>query len=61
MPDLFIVFICGVSVSGFHVEVLKGLRVNTLVSCLLSRLLLLHKDSFVETLSKGFLNMFRAV
>lgn len=49
-----------VSVSGIHVEVLKGLRVNTLVSCSHS-CLLLNKGSFVETLPKCFLNMFQAV
>lgn len=49
-----------VSVARFHVEVLKGLRVNTLVSCSHSSLLL-NKGSFVETLPKCFLNMFQAV
>lgn len=49
-----------VSVAGFHVEVLKVLRVNTLVSCSHSRLTL-NKGSFVETLLKCFLNMFQAV
>lgn len=49
-----------VSVAGIHVEVLKGLRVNTLVSRSHSRRRL-NKGSFVETLPKCFLNMFQAV
>lgn len=49
-----------VSVSGIHVEVLKGLRVNTLVSRSHS-LPLLNKGGFVEPLPECFLNMFQAV
>lgn len=64
--DVFLVFIFDSSrrpagsVAGLHVEVLKGLRVNTLVSCSHPSLLL-NKGSFVETLPKCFLNMFQAV
>lgn len=56
MPNVFYVFIwdsywrAKESFLGFHVEVLKGLRVNTLVSRSHS-CLLLNKGSFVETLS----------
>lgn len=48
------------SVAEFHVEVLKGFRVYTLVSCLHS-CLLLNKGSFVQSPLECFLNMFQAV
>lgn len=66
MSDVFFVFVLEsfqrpvVSVAEFHVEVLKVLSVNTLVSRSHSRLPL-DKGSFVETLLKCFLNMFQAV
>jgi len=44
----------------FHVEVLKGLKVNTFVSRAVAQLLL-NKSLFVAAFSKCFLNMFQVV